>query len=140
MTTLSTNITNHMSRYERLRFAVFIKVLLKLIDDKKLRDQAKRIALAGIQQSRQGYPNHPSLIEVIVCPLRGLVGDSLWVCASHYTALYFNRKHRLHESSLRRKRLDIDQQLSNLESLLQRSNRNEQFSNQNVITCREYTI
>jgi hypothetical protein len=79
-------------RKRRIRFVLFVKVLFKLIDDKVLRDQAKGIIASCIQQQKRGISKYTSLMHAIQLPLRGLVGNSVWLCAYHYTELYQNRK------------------------------------------------
>jgi hypothetical protein len=79
-------------RKRRIRFVLFVKVLFKLIDDKLLRDQAKWIIASCIRQQKRGTSKYTSLMRAIELPLRGLVGDSVWLCAYHYTELYQNRK------------------------------------------------
>lgn len=84
-------------RPRRIRFAIFVKVLLKLIDEKLVRDQAKTILHSCIKQNRLGQSKYASLMDAIELPLRGLVGDSIWLCAYHYTELYHN-KGRFHKA------------------------------------------
>jgi hypothetical protein len=78
-------------RNRRIRFAIFIKVLFKLIDQKIVRDQAKTILHSCIKQNRIGMSKYASLMDAIELPLRGLVGDSVWLCAYHYTELYHSK-------------------------------------------------
>jgi hypothetical protein len=122
MTTAPTRAHNRSAHERRLRFAVLVKVLFKLIDDTLVRDQAKSVTLAVIKDCRIGHPKLVSLIDALEFPLRELVGDSLWVCACHYTELYFSRKDVIRESALRR-RLEVGRQLSHLEMLLERRSR-----------------
>jgi hypothetical protein len=82
-------------RSRRLRFALFIKVIFKVIDDKLVRDQAKTILSSCIKLNRRGGGRYALLMDAIERPLRGLVGDSIWLCAYHYTELYHHTKNRL---------------------------------------------
>ena len=44
----------------RIRFALFIKVLFKLIDEKIVREQAKSILHSCIKQNKKGNSKHAS--------------------------------------------------------------------------------
>jgi hypothetical protein len=79
-------------RQNRIRFALFIKVLLKLIDNKLIRDQAKTIVQFSVKKNKHTRNSSSAMEEDMELSLRGLVGDSVWLCASHYTQLYFQQK------------------------------------------------
>jgi hypothetical protein len=79
-------------RIKRIRFTLFIKVFFRVIDeDKIVRDQAKLIVTACIKQHRFGSHKYKSLMEAIEPNLKGLVKDSVWRSAWHYTQLYQNK-------------------------------------------------
>jgi hypothetical protein len=79
-------------RIKRIRFALFIKVLFRVIEENKIvSDQAKLIVTACIKQYRSGSHKYKSLMEAIESNLKGLVEDSVWRSAWHYTQLYQNK-------------------------------------------------
>ncbi|CAJ1939225.1 unnamed protein product [Cylindrotheca closterium] len=85
---------NELQRLGRIRFALFLKILLKLIDsDRLVQDQAKLIVSACIRQHRNGSNKYKNIMDAIELNLRGLVQENTWRSARHY-AKVFERKHR----------------------------------------------
>lgn len=122
----------HCPRSHRLEFAVFVKILFKLLDNETaaVKSQAKAMISSCLEKVKQGdnknyYYNfcsssssssssssrssndsggddhHGRLsssllfqLENMELPLRSLVGESVWVCAYHYTKLYQQKHHR----------------------------------------------
>ncbi len=99
----TTETDSHTSncRSSRIEFAIFLKVLLKLVDQEiHVKSQAKTIiasCLRKVKQTNMSNATHRSILlslEDVELPLRCLVGESVWVCAYHYTTLYQQRRHR----------------------------------------------
>ena len=81
---------------QRIRFALFIKVLFKLLDKNqvtsRLKDQARSIVLTCTRRNREGDPEYVNLTGMIEISLRGLVGDTLWKMAIDYTSFYISHR------------------------------------------------
>lgn len=97
------SIPRPMSRDERVRFALFVKILFKRLDESgelTLCHKAKCLLLCVTARHRQGDPGCRPLIETLERRLRATVGETHWRRAHLLMRLYLSRnKHVLPSSS-----------------------------------------
>ena len=90
------------TRDERLRFAMFVKILykdLKESGDEELFVNAQRLLFFVTSRNRGGDPNYRPLMDSIERRLRILVGEPHWRRAHLLLHLYLARKSRGRPSS-----------------------------------------
>ena len=82
-------------RLRRIKFALFIKILFRLIErrDRLVRGEAKYIVSACIKQQQNGNTKYKNMMDAIELNLRGLINDDTWKAARYYAKIY-ERKHR----------------------------------------------
>lgn len=81
--------------FEREQFALFVKVLLKCLQDDQqylMVHQSRRIIVTCTQGHRAGDPSFWPLMGSIVVRLRELVGERYWRQAGNYTRFYVQRR------------------------------------------------
>ena len=81
-------------RSQRLKFALFIKILFKRLEDSgetALRDNAKQILLELTERSKGGDPACLPLLDKLEIYLRELVGEIHWRRAHGYMRYYIAR-------------------------------------------------
>ena len=81
--------------FERVEFAIFLKVLIKLLNDDEqylMVRNVKIVVLQSTRGNRAGDPTFCPLIGSIVIRLRRLVGDVYWNRAMDYTKWYIRRR------------------------------------------------
>jgi hypothetical protein len=81
--------------FERVEFALFVKVLLKCLEDDQqylMVQQSRRIIVTCTQRHRSGDPSFWPLMDSIMVRLRRLVGERYWRQAVNYTRFYVQRR------------------------------------------------
>jgi hypothetical protein len=75
---------------QRARFAIFIKLLLKRLEnsDAMLHEQAKSMVSFCLARNRTKDPNCAELVECVEIPLRELVGEIHWRRSHAYYTQY----------------------------------------------------
>ena len=86
--------------FERVEFALFLKVLIKLLNDDQrymMVRNVKIIVLQSTRGNRTGDPSFNPLIGSIVVRLRRLVGDYYWKRSMEYTKWYIRRQNNRYQ-------------------------------------------
>ena len=98
------DISPQQSRDERLRFALFLKILYKGLresGDEELFVNAQRLLFFVTSKNRGGDPNYWPLMDSLEKRLRILVGEPHWRRAHLLLHIYLSRKSRGRPSSSR---------------------------------------
>jgi hypothetical protein len=94
-TTIMTELQAAKSRQQRFLFALFIKILFKILDesgDKELRCQARKLVLICTQKNRSGDPDYLPMTSAIELRLRLFVGETHWKKAQGFLRMYIHGK------------------------------------------------
>ena len=82
-------------KYQRARFALFIKILFKHLDkegEKTLLTEARTVVSTCSMRHRMRDPKFSSLIDSVEVPLRELVGEVHWRRSHAYLQHFLNRR------------------------------------------------
>lgn len=81
----------------RLKFAIFLKILLSLLRKRKsyLRlEQVRLLITRCIEQNRNGDTHYCPLVDAIEIRLKSLIEEETWNQVESYTELYVQRKYQ----------------------------------------------
>ncbi len=85
---------NSMYSSKRMRLLIFIKIILKCLDNDNpsLHLKAKKIVTSCTRKNREGVPGYNSLGDVITRQLRITVGEVHWNRAKRLMEYYLNKR------------------------------------------------
>lgn len=87
-----------MTRDDRVRFALFVKILFKRLEesgDQALCDKAKRLLASITSRNKQGDPGCSPLIEALETRLRAMVGETHWRRSHLLMRVYLSRNRHI---------------------------------------------
>lgn len=95
-------LTPKMSRDGRVRFALFVKILFKRLEESgehALWQRAKALLTSVTTRNKQGDPGCSPLIDALETKLRAMVGEAQWRRSHLLMRLYMSRNRHILPSS-----------------------------------------